>query len=251
MVDRRAGHVTDEHLYVRRERALREVATAFLLDMSGSTSAPVADPDAPPEPDFDDEDPFTFGLRDAPPRPPERRVLDIAKDALALMGEALQILGDEYAIYGFSGEGRDGVEFYVAKELHDAPSTRAWASLAAMEPRRYTRMGPAIRHAVTKLGAVSARTKLLIVVSDGYPQDKDYGPVRGDTDYGLHDTARAIQEAERARIATFCVTVDPAGHDYLRTMCAQDRYLVIDDVRALPRELTKLYRGLTGARRAR
>jgi nitric oxide reductase NorD protein len=249
MVDRRAGHVTDEHLYVRRERALREVATAFLLDMSGSTSAAVPDPDAPPVPEFDDEDPFTFGLRDAPPGPPERRVLDIAKDALALMGEALQILGDEYAIYGFSGEGRDGVEFYVAKELHDAPSTRAWASLAAMEPRRYTRMGPAIRHAVTKLGAVSARTKLLIVVSDGYPQDKDYGPVRGDTDYGLHDTARAIQEAERARIATFCVTVDPAGHDYLRTMCAEDRYLVIDDVRALPRELTKLYRGLTGARR--
>jgi nitric oxide reductase NorD protein len=249
MVDRRAGHVTDEHLYIRRERGQREVATAFLLDMSGSTSAPVPDPDAPPAPDFeDDEDPFTFGLRDAPPSQPERRVLDIAKDALALMGEALQILGDEYAIYGFSGEGRDGVEFYVAKELHDAPSTRAWASLAAMEPRRYTRMGPAIRHAATKLGAVSARTKLLIVVSDGYPQDRDYGPVRGDNDYGLHDTARALQEAERARIATFCVTVDPAGHDYLRTMCAEDRYLVIDDVRALPRELSKLYRGLSGAR---
>ena len=248
MIDRRAGHVTDEHLYVRRERALREVATAFLLDMSGSTSAPVIDPDAPPPVYEDDDDPFSFGLRDAPPAEPERRVLDIAKDALALMGEALQILGDEYAIYGFSGEGRDGVEFYVAKELHDAPSTRAWAALAAMEPRRYTRMGPAIRHAVTKLGAVAARTKLLIVVSDGYPQDKDYGPTRGDNSYGLHDTARAIQEAERARIATFCVTVDPAGHDYLRTMCADDRYLVIDDVRALPRELSKLYRSLTGAR---
>jgi nitric oxide reductase NorD protein len=248
MVDRRAGHVTDEHLYVRRERALREVATAFLLDMSGSTSAPVVDPDAPPPEYEDDEDPFSFGLKEQPPAEPERRVLDIAKDALALMGEALQILGDEYAIYGFSGEGRDGVEFYVAKELHDAPSTRAWAALAAMEPRRYTRMGPAIRHATTKLGAVAARTKLLIVVSDGYPQDKDYGPTRGDNSYGLHDTARALQEAERARIATFCVTVDPAGHDYLRTMCAEDRYLVIDDVRALPRELTKLYRGLTGAR---
>ncbi len=234
MVDRRAGHVTDEHLYVRRERALREVATAFLLDMSGSTSAPVLDPDAPPPVYEDDDDPFSFGLRDAPPGEPERRVLDIAKDALALMGEALQILGDEYAIYGFSGEGRDGVEFYVAKELHDAPSTRAWAALAAMEPRRYTRMGPAIRHAVTKLGAVSARTKLLIVVSDGYPQDKDYGPTRGDNSYGLHDTARALLEAERARVTTFCVTVDPAGHDYLRTMCAEDRYLVIDDVRALP-----------------
>jgi nitric oxide reductase activation protein len=248
VIDRRAGHVTDEHLYVRRERALREVATAFLLDMSGSTSAPVADPDAPEPVYEEDDDPFSFGLKDLPPTPPERRVLDIAKDALALMGEALQILGDEFAIYGFSGEGRDGVEFYVAKEIQDAPSTRAWASLAAMEPRRYTRMGPAIRHATKKLSAVAARTKVLIVVSDGYPQDKDYGPTRGDNAYGVHDTARALQEAERARIATFCVTVDPAGHDYLRTMCAEDRYLVIDDVRALPRELTKLYRGLTGAR---
>jgi nitric oxide reductase activation protein len=93
-----------------------------------------------------------------------------------------------------------------------------------------------------------ARTKVLIVVSDGYPQDKDYGPRRGDNDYGLHDTARALEEAERARITTFCVTVDPAGHDYLRRMCAEDRYLVIDDVRTLPRELTKVYRVLTGAR---
>jgi hypothetical protein len=65
VIDRRAGHVTDEHLYVRRERALREVATAFLLDMSGSTSAPVIDPDTPPPVYEDDEDPFSFGLRDA------------------------------------------------------------------------------------------------------------------------------------------------------------------------------------------
>src|SRR6185436_6161628 len=117
-----------------------------------------------------------------------------------------------------------------------------------MEPRRYTRMGPAIRHAASKLAAQPARTKVLIVVSDGYPQDKDYGPITGDSEYGLHDTARALQEAERAHISTFCVTVDPAGHDYLRRMCAEDRYLVIDDVTALPEELSKIYRALTGAR---
>ena len=113
-----------------------------------------------------------------------------------------------------------------------------------MEPRRYTRMGPAIRHAATKLVAQPARTKVLIVVSDGYPQDKDYGPIAGDSEYGLHDTARALQEAERAHISTFCITVDPAGHDYLRRMCAEDRYLVIDDVTALPEELSKIYRAL-------
>jgi nitric oxide reductase NorD protein len=256
MVDRRAGHVTEEHFYVRRERARREVAAAFLLDISASTSSPLPDPDAASQPprtlDEDEESYFhTFSRdvrADADSSPPERRVLDIAKDAIGLMGDALQILGDEHAIYGFSGEGRDNVEFYVAKEFRDAPSARAWAGLAAMEPRRYTRMGPAIRHAATKLVAQPARTKVLIVVSDGYPQDKDYGPTAGDKEYGLHDTARALQEAERAGISTFCVTVDPAGHDYLRTMCAADRYLVIDDVTALPQELSKIYRALTAAR---
>jgi hypothetical protein len=253
MVDRRAGRAGDEHLYIRRERALREVAAAFLVDVSGSTSTPVPDPDATASvaTEEEDEDEYFrgFGPEAAgPPPPPERRVLDVAKDAIGLMCDALRILGDEHAIYAFSGEGRDSVEFYVAKEFRDRPSSAAFAALAALEPRRYTRMGPAIRHAVSKLVKQPARTKVLIVVSDGYPQDKDYGPQRGDNDYGLHDTARALEEAERARITSFCVTVDPAGHDYLRRMCAEDRYLVIDDVRTLPRELTKIYRTLTGAR---
>jgi hypothetical protein len=252
MVDRRAGRAGDERLYIRRERALREVAAAFLVDVSGSTSTPVPDPDvvAPASKTEEDEDEYfhNWGAEAAVPAPPERRVLDVAKDAIALMCDALRILGDEHAIYGFSGEGRDSVEFYVAKDFRDRPSSAAFAALAALEPRRYTRMGPAIRHAVSKLVKQPARTKVLIVVSDGYPQDKDYGPRRGDNDYGLHDTARALEEAERARITTFCVTVDPAGYDYLRRMCAEDRYLVIDDVRTLPRELTKIYRVLTGAR---
>ena len=251
IIDRRAGYVTDEHLYVRRERARREVAAAFLLDMSASTSSPVVEPEVVVDGPDEEEDLYRYYTVSVDPsarRPPERRVLDVAKDALALMCDALQILGDEHAVYGFSGDGREAVEFYVAKEFRDSPSTRTWAALAAMEPRRYTRMGPAIRHAMTKLHAQPARTKVLIVVSDGYPQDRDYGPNRDDSEYGLHDTAKALEEAERAGISTFCVTVDPAGHDYLRRMCAEDRYLVIDDVMALPHELTKVYRALTSVR---
>ena len=83
-----------------------------------------------------------------------------------------------------------------------------------------------------------------MVVSDGYPQDRDYGPTRGDSSYGVADTAKALEEAERHGIVTFCITVDPAGHDYLRVMCPGDRYAVIDDVAALPVELPKLYRAL-------
>jgi nitric oxide reductase NorD protein len=144
-------------------------------------------------------------------------------------------------VYGFSGEGRDRVEFSVAKEFDDRTSPASWAALAAMQPRRYTRMGPAIRHAAAKLAAQPTRTKLLIVISDGYPQDIDYGPNRGDKEYGLQDTARALQDAAAMGIATFCVTIDPAGHDYLRRMCPDQSYLVIDDVPSLPRELAKLY----------
>lgn len=254
MVDRRRGILDDEHLHVRQVRAAREVAAAFLLDMSASTSSPVPDPAAPAPTATGagvpaEEEPSMWWT-DAPgPTAPERSVLDCAKEALALMCDALAVLGDEHAIYGFSGQGRDGVEFYVAKELHEASSARTWARLAAMKPRRYTRMGPAIRHATAKLRGHQARTRFLVVVSDGYPQDHDYGPQRGDKGYGIADTAKALEEAERAGVLTFCVTVDPAGHDYLREMCPDERYLVIDDVRDLPDELTKVYRTLAVNRR--
>ena len=100
-----------------------------------------------------------------------------------------------------------------------------------------------------KLSAQSVRTKLMIIVSDGYPQDEDYGPDRGDNEYGLQDTAMALREAEQAGISTFCITIDPAGHDYLRRMCPEQHYLVIDDVTALPGELAKVYRALIGSSR--
>ena len=258
VIDRRSGHATDEHLYVRRDRAVRDVAAAFLLDMSRSTDSPVPDPAElaqaaiPSAPDPGEHDPylrggyFDFDEFDLGPGAPKRRVIDVAKESLAVMCDALQTLGDSHAIFGFSGSGRHNVEFHVAKEFSDRTSSRTWAALAAMEPIRYTRMGPPIRHTVTKLAAQPERTKVLVVVTDGYPQDEDYGPDRNDRNYGIHDTARALEEAEAAGIATFCVTVDPAGHDYLRRMCAADRYLVISDVNALASELEKVYRSLTG-----
>jgi nitric oxide reductase NorD protein len=227
------------------------VAAAFLMDMSASTGFPL--PDAQPVATSlkavgNEYAPYFYGgLDDIPAvaHEPKRRVIDVAKDALALMCEALQRLGDSCALYGFSGDGREHVEFHVAKDFGDRLSVRTWAALAAMEPVRSTRMGTAIRHALTKLLREPARVKVLIIVSDGYPQDHDYGPDRKDDTYGIEDTACALREAERAGVLAFCVTIDPAGHDYLRRMCAESRYMVIDDVMALPRELTKIYRTLT------
>ncbi|MGO9947601.1 MAG: nitric oxide reductase activation protein NorD [Steroidobacteraceae bacterium] len=255
VIDRRTGHDADSHLYIRRDRARRDVSAAFLVDMSASTDFPLPDPAATKVAPADvptgqppDGGLYLYGGQEeysAPRPPPKRRVIDVAKDALALMCEALQRLGDNYAIYGFSGDGRHNVEFHVAKDFADRLTSRTWAALGAMQPRRSTRMGAAIRHAIAKLGREPAGMKVLIILSDGYPEDHDYGADRTDREYGIQDTARALQEAQRAGIVDFCITIDPAGQDYLRRMCAPSRYLIIDDVTALPRELSKVYRTLT------
>ena len=161
------------------------------------------------------------------------------------MAEALQTLGDAYAVYGFSGYGRDQVDFYIVKEFNDAYDRRTQGRISAIKPYRSTRMGPAIRHAIYKLSQQDARIKTLLLLSDGYPQDYDYGKDRKSKDYGIQDTMMALNEAHLKGIQTFCITVDPAGHDYLREMCPDQNYLVIDDIEALPNELPKIYRGLT------
>lgn len=250
-VDRRAGRPPDGAVYMSRRRQHRDVAAAFLLDMSASTDAeaPVdeREPAAGREPEpeyvgvFDD-----FDWPDNPqPLPPGRRVIDIEKESLVLMADALETLGDDYAIYGFSGFGRKEVEFFVAKEFDDDFDREAEDRIAAMEPKRSTRMGPAIRHAAAKLAEREAKVKVLLILSDGYPQDFDYGSDRASRVYGIRDTMVALRETERQGISTFCITVDPAGHDYLREMCPERRYLVIDEIAGLPSQLPKVYRGLT------
>ena len=266
-LDRRVGVCSDDYLYTRHERAGREIAAAFLIDLSASTDFPIPEPGppAPPAPPEDPERdllrddlplPYLYGgyqtaeeeLREAAGRPRPRRVIDVAREAMAITAEALAALGDRHAIYGFSSDGRDQVDFLIAKDFDEPVSAHTWAMLAAMQPRRATRMAAAIRHAVTRLRREPMRRRLLIVVSDGYPEDSDYGPLQRDDEYSLQDTAQALLEADQAGIATFCITIDPAGHDYLRRMCAPERYLVIDSVEALPAELVKIYRVLTTGR---
>ena len=225
LVDRRAGHTLADKVYARRDRHDRSVAAVFLLDMSASTDDKIQAPEDEGE--------------------PQRRIIDVEKEALVLMAEALDALGDAYAVYGFSGYGRDQVDAFVVKSFDEPYDRRVQGRIAAIEPHRSTRMGPVIRHAATQLGRQEARLKALILLSDGYPQDFDYGQDRKSKDYGLQDTTKALQEARLKAIHTFCITVDPGGHDYLRDMCPDRQYLVIDDMAALPRELPKVYRGLT------
>jgi hypothetical protein len=259
LVDRRAGNALAEKVYMRRNKRERSVAALFLLDMSASTDDEVKDPAAvealqaqasrPPRlydfSGFVREDHYAPLLLQAPPEAPRRRIIDVEKEALVLMAEALEALGDAYAVYGFSGYGRDQVDFFVAKAFAEPYDERVQGRIAAIKPHRSTRMGPAIRHAIRKLEQQDARLKTLLLLSDGYPQDFDYGQDRKSKDYGIQDTMMALHEARLKGIQTFCITVDPAGHDYLREMCPDNNYLVITDVTALPDELPKIYRGLT------
>jgi nitric oxide reductase NorD protein len=119
--------------------------------------------------------------------------------------------------------------------------------MGGIEPKRSTRMGTALRHAVEKLSAVTSRSKHLFLLSDGFPQDYDYGQDRRSNIYGIRDTAVALREAEAAGVTPFCITVDKAGHDYLRQMCDESRYMVIDDITSLPRELPKIYQRVVRA----
>jgi len=250
MVDRRAGRFDDRAWYVRRDRAQRDVATAFLVDTSASTDFVLPDglvgpPRPAPSVQADAVYLYDLALSAPPPSPPKRRVIDMAKDALGLMCDALHTLGDCFAVYTFSGHGRVRVDFRVVKSFDEAVSSRTAGALAALRPHGATRTGAAIRHATAQLVRQSQRRRVLIVVTDGYPEDIDYGPQPRDLRYGLEDTAHALHEAQVSGVQTFCLSIDPAGHDYLRRMCPPERYLVISDLAALPGELAKVYQTMT------
>lgn len=222
--DRRRRKSPSERLYVARRREERDVATLFLVDMSASTDEPLAQSDADTS---------------------VRRVIDVTKDTLVVMATVLEEIGDAYAIYGFSGHGRDNVEFFRAKSFNERLGPDVRTRLGGIEPKRSTRMGAALRHAAGKLARVNARARHLILLSDGFPQDYDYGDDRTSNVYGIRDTMVALQELEAQGVKTFCITVDPAGHDYLGDMCPASRYVVIEDINALPEEMPRIYRTVT------
>ena len=251
--DRRAGQSADERVYSRKERVQRDVSAIFLVDLSASTDDPIHPPEPRDWSNYEEDESDTragwyasFDEIEEEPEEPGRKIIDLEREAMVVMAAALEALGDSYGIYGFSGYSKDNVELFIAKEPDDAFSHTTLKSIAAMAPKGSTRMGPAIRHATQKLMNTGSAMKVLMVISDGFPQDCDYGPVRGNHDYGVEDTAKALQESQQKGIETFCMTVDKSGHDYLKRMCLDERYMIIEEMEDLPSQLTKVYAALTG-----
>ena len=245
VLDERASASPEGRVYQSQLRRTREVSVALLLDLSGSTSFALpqwaAAGDADLADDEDEDDDFLWATaRPYQVVPAPRRVIDVFKEATVLMADALHGLGHRFAIWGFSGEGRLQVDFLRFKDFGEGWGPREAAPLGAAMPRGYTRTGAAVRHATQLLVQEPARRRLLIVLSDGYPQDRDYGPQPDNPSHGVADTARALREAEQAGVGHFHLSVDAAAHDYLRRMGKPGSYRVVDDVEALPRELLRL-----------
>jgi nitric oxide reductase NorD protein len=208
VADARAGIEPDDRLFSRVQRAERNIAVAFLVDMSGSTKG---------------------------------WINQAQKESLALLCEALEVLGDRYAIFGFSGMTRLRCEFFTIKQFDQPYDDGVRMRIAGIEPQDYTRLGAAIRHTTRLLAEVEARTRLLITLSDGKPDDWDH--YRGTT--GIEDTRRALIEAKRQEIHPFCITIDREAHDYIAHMYGAVNYCLVEDVRTLPRKIPEVYRRLT------
>ncbi|GAB4177523.1 MAG: hypothetical protein Fur0039_20950 [Rhodocyclaceae bacterium] len=209
LADQRADLQPSDRMFRRRVRNERSLAAMFMVDMSGSTKG---------------------------------WVNDAEREALILLCEGIEMLGDAYAIYGFSGWTRTRCDIYRVKAFGESYDETVRARIAGIEAMDYTRMGVAIRHLTGLLAGQAARHKLLVTLSDGRPDD--FGDEYRGT-YGIEDTRRALLEAHGRGVRSYCVTIDRHGADYLGHMYGPAGYTVLDEVHKLPGRLAEIYRRLT------
>jgi len=169
------------------------------------------------------------------------RVIDVIRDSLFLFAESLSATGDRFSMYGFSSRKRDPVRVHQLKTFDETYSGAVRGRINAIKPGFYTRMGAAIRHTSNLLREQPSGRRLLLILTDGKPNDLDKYEGR----YGIEDTRRAIHEARQMGLQPFCVTIDAHANDYLPHLFGTGSYVVIHKPSQLPRELPLLYAKLT------
>jgi nitric oxide reductase NorD protein len=212
--DRLAGRGPDERLYVRERALRRDVSVAFLIDASGSTESWVG---------------------------AGRRVIDVEKEAALVLCEALEALGDRYALYAFSGRGPAGVRVLRVKAFAEAYGEDVRRRIAGVQCDAFTRIGGPLRHVTALLARERSRLRLLFLLSDGKPNDVD----EYEGDYGIEDTRQAIAEARLQGVEVFCLTVDREGSTYLPRMFGPRGFGMMTSVSQLPERLPEIYRRIT------
>jgi len=213
--ERNSTMPTSEHgLYRAQVNQERDLACLLLADLSLSTDAYVSN---------------------------HARVIDVIRDSLLLFSEALTATGDSFALYGFSSLKRSHVRFHYIKGFDEKYSGQVRGRITAIKPGYYTRMGAAIRQASSLLVQQKKRQRLLLILTDGKPNDLDQYEGR----YGIEDTRVALIEARKLGLRPFCVTIDTEASDYLPHLFGAGGYVVIRNPEDLPKELPLLYAQMT------
>ncbi|NMG73399.1 nitric oxide reductase activation protein NorD [Aromatoleum diolicum] len=212
--DRAVGRHPSDQLYLSLEKRERDLACMVLADLSLSTDSWVSS---------------------------EARVIDVIRDTLLLFGEALGATGDRFALAGFSSVKRSQVRFHRLKDFGDRFDDRIRGRIVAIKPGYYTRLGAAIRRASQLLAAEQASRRILLILSDGKPNDLDLYEGR----YGIEDTRVAVGEARKQGLVPFCVTIDREGAGYLPHLFGPAGFAVIRKPEELPARLPMFYAQLT------
>ncbi len=212
VAEKRAGRSPRPNIYKRREIRQREVAVTLLADMSTSIMQHLPEGGG--------------------------RLVDRVRAGVLLFAESMEEVGDAYSIAGFCSKYRDNVSYYMLKDFDENMSEEIRAQIGGMSGRLATRMGAAIRHATARFEGVESRRRLLLLLSDGRPEDYDDG---GDRHYLHEDTRMAVKEAVAKGVHPFCITVDTMANQYLPQIFGPGHYMVLDHINSLPNKLPEIY----------
>ena len=211
--DLRAGSGTLDRVHLAMRPQGHDLAVTLLVDVSLSTDA------------------WVDGYR----------VLDVEKEALLVLAHGLSACGDHNSILTFTSRRRSWVRLETVKAFSEPMSASVERRIGALKPGYYTRIGAAVRHAASALAAQPQRKKLLIVLTDGKPNDVDHYEGR----FAIEDTRKSVQEARRLGAGVFGVTIDATAQAYFPTLFGRAGYAIVGNVRRLPAALPALYRQLT------
>lgn len=214
-VDRRASGEGNERIWMQSRPEARDLAVSILLDVSRSTESAVTG----------------------------RAVIDIEREALAALAWGLNACGDDFAIHAFSSLKRQRVYVQRCKRFDEPMGPLVEQRIASLRPGHYTRLGAAIRHCSADLAGQARKRRLLLVITDGKPNDLDHYEGR----HGIEDTCMAVREARRAGQSVFGVTIDKTGKSWFPRMFGQGGFAVIPDPNRLTMALPQIYRQLVGA----
>lgn len=203
-----------QNFFTNYEKKNRSMSTLILADISLSTEAGITS---------------------------EIRVIDMIKDSLLVFSEALTKLEDKFSIYAFSSLKNTKVRFHIIKNFKEKYSNIIRGRINEIKPGYYTRLGAAIRQSTKILEKQDSNNKLLLIISDGKPNDVD----KYDGRYGIEDTKKAINEAKLKGITPFCVTIDLEAKDYLSHLFGKNGYVLIKNSKNLPKALSDIYINLT------